>query len=103
ETDQIILSFSAAVPAFGEDRLDLLATMAAPPRLRGEVRAPGRFGYELLGSLRIGVIGHPYLGPTFYRRKLPTTRAEEFVSEDARNSVGLEKVLHGRYERDVLS
>ena len=91
------LSFSTAVPAFREASIDLLATAGTPPGFGAGIRAPGRFGYEFLRSCRIGIIGDPYLGPAFDRRNLPTPRTEEVVSKDARDSVGLEKVLHGGY------
>ena len=97
------LSFSTAVPAFGEDRIDLLATSGAPPGFGGRVRSPGSFGYEFPRSLRIGVVGHPYLRPAFDRRKLSTSRAQEIISEDTRDAVGLAKVPNGCYERDILS
>src|SRR5207249_308 len=83
--------------------LDVLATAGALPWFRGGVRRLGRLGYQLLGSLRIRVIRDPHLGPALDRRNLPTTHAEEFVSKDARDAVGLEKVLHGGYHRGALS
>ena len=59
---------SPTVPALGEDRVDLLAAMPAPPGFLLGGRSFGRLGYELPGSLRIGVVGDPYLGPELDRR-----------------------------------
>jgi hypothetical protein len=97
------LSVSTAVPAFGENGIDLLATSGAPPGFGVRVRSPGSFGYEFPRSLPIGVIGHPYLRPAFDRRNLPTPRAQEIISEDTRDVVGLEKVPNGCYQGDILS
>jgi len=59
---------SPTVPALGEDRVDLLAAMPAPPGFLPGGRSFGRLGYELPGSLHIGVVGDPYLGPELDRR-----------------------------------
>src|SRR3989441_2149425 len=68
QEDAIILVARPTVPALGEDRVDLLAAMPAPPGFRLGGRSFGRLGYELPGSLRIGVVGDPYLGPELDRR-----------------------------------
>jgi len=82
-----------------EERVDLLAAAPAPPRFPEGTRGFGRLGYESLRALCIAVIDDPYLGPALDRRKLSLTRAQEFVSEDARNAVGLENVLDIAYDR----
>ena len=97
------MSLSLTVPTLGEDRVDLLATVSAPPRFPHGTPGFSRLGYELLRALCIRVMGDPYLGPTLDRRELSLTRAKELVPEDAGDAVGLENVLDVAYDRYRLS